>query len=500
MNRRLLRAAAVAPALLLLVAALFPSGTAVARADCAAAGAADFNGDGFDDAVAGDPFADAQGEEGAGAVHVLLGGGKGGDPGAGGTLVLKSPEASPGGGFGWSVRTAHVNADTCLDVIVGAPYADVKGASDAGAAYVFYGTPAGDPEVVTLEHVGQADAHFGWSLAAAELPSSADGTTGGAVVAVGEPHANSDGFADSGAVHVYQVSDATKSAKTITQDAEGVIGNSEVGDSYGWSLALGNLGGKPDQLDLAVGAPYENHDGTGRQVAAGKIDSGMVGVVFDILTTTGTYTSKKWDPHQVATAVPEKSRDRFGYALDYAEWKGDGYLAASAPLADAGASDSGFVQLFVRKGAGEVVPLRTLRLGVGQFKGVPPAKSARIGWSVAFWNPVGVLALAIGGPYEDSPQASKESGVVRQVDVALAEGGDLVTGTKAVSYEHYGWSVTDVGGTNALTPGKRLLVGVPDRRVGGAVAVLDGGIPTYYSPTNTTGDTSSADFGFTVSG
>ncbi len=509
MNRRPLRAV---PALLLVAAlfqpgtALAQPGTAVARADCTTAGAADFNGDGIDDAVAGDPFADVQGTEGAGAVQVLLGGkepagsasvsSKGGRPGAGGFIELRRPDAAAGDGFGWSVRTAHVNGDKCLDVIVGAPYADVQGVKDAGAAYVFYGTPAGDPKVVPLYPDPEAEAHFGWSLAAAELPAS---QAGGALVAVGEPHADRDNATDSGAVLLYEVNDTAKPATTITQDSEGVIGNSEVRDMYGWSLALGHLGGKPDQLDLAVGAPYENDDGTGRQVASGKIDSGMVAVVFDVLTAEGTYTSKKWDPRQAATEVPEKSGDRFGYALDYAEWKGDGYLVASAPLADAGAQDSGLVQLFVRKGDGEVVPLRTFRLGVGQFKGVSPAKGARIGWSLAFWNPVDVLALAIGSPYETFQRGPKESGLVRQVDVALAEGSDLVTGTSAVAYEHYGWSVTDVGGANALTPGDRLLVGVPDRPTGGAVAVLDGGRPTYYGPPKAAGN-ASADFGFSVAG
>lgn len=507
MNRGLLRAV---PALL-LVAALFQPGTALARADCTTAGAADFNGDGIDDAVAGDPFADVRGTEGAGAVQVLLGGqgtagsesvsSRGGRPGAGGFIELRSPDAAAGDGFGWSVRTAHVNGDKCLDVIVGAPYTDVKDVKDAGAAYVFYGTPAGDPKVVPLYPEPESEAHFGWSLAAAELPSS---QAGGALVAVGEPHADKDNATDSGAVVLYEVNDAAKPPTTITQDAEGIIGNSEIGDMYGWSLALGNLGGKPDQLDLAIGVPFENNDGAGRQAPSGKPDCGSVGILFDVPAVNGVHTSKKWDLPQATTDVRENSRDRFGYALDYAEWKGDGYLAASAPLADAGAQDTGLVQLFVSRAGAEVAPLRTLRLGAGQFEGVSPAKSARIGWSLAFWNPVGVLALAIGSPYEAFQQTPKESGVVRQVAVGSLEGGDLVSGTSAVAYEHFGWSVTDVGGANALTPGGRLIVGVPDRRTGGAVAVLDGGRPTYYSPAKpgdakATGN-ASADFGFSVAG
>jgi hypothetical protein len=351
-------------------------------------------------------------------------------------------------------------------------------------------------------------------VAAAELPTG-DGGEGGALVAVGAPHADSNGVTDSGAVYVFTVNESVTASKIITQDSEGVIGNSEIGDSYGWSLAVGNLGGRPDRLDIAIGTPFENNDGAGRQLSAGKADCGSVGIVYDVLSS-GAYTSKKWDLGQVAAEVKEGARDRFGYALDYAEWKGNGYLAVSAPLADAGATDAGLVQLFVRKGTGEAAPARTLRLGTWQFSTAPAVKAARIGWSLAFWSPSGGpgnLALAIGSPYETFGQAPKESGVVRQVDVAGTEGADLVTGTSAKVYEHYGWSVTDIGSANALAPGSNLLVGVPDRAAGGAVAVLTYGRPTYFGPGDDsqandgqadnqgkTAATASTDFGFAVAG
>ncbi|MEW9533152.1 FG-GAP repeat protein [Microbispora sp. NPDC049125] len=470
------------PAAVLLPATVWPSGTAAARAGCATASAADTDGDGTDDVIAADPFAEVDGKEGAGAVHVLLGGGRGG------TLVLHAPEPAAGDGFGWSVRTAHVDGDRCLDVIVGAPYADGEGGPDSGAVYVFHGRPGAPPLVSALRPAkGQRDGHFGWSLAAAEQ-------TGGALVAVGEPHADSDGEKDSGAIHLFEASgDVAGAASTgtvtgvvrplavITQDSAGIIGNSEVGDMYGWALALGDLGGKPDVLDLAVGVPYENDDGTGRQVASGKIDAGMVGVVFDVATAKGSYTSAKWDLRQATTTVREASGDRFGYTLDYAEWKGNGYLAAGAPLADADARDDGVVQIFAREGAGEVRPLRAL-------KGVPA-------WSLTWWDARGVLSLAAGCPYAGS--GGREAGTVRSIALDGDEGDPLLSG--AAGGEHLGTSVSDSGGGNAVTPGTSLVVGAPDRDATGRVAVLGDGPPAFHGPGEVEGG-GSADFGASVAG
>ncbi|ETK30941.1 integrin alpha [Microbispora sp. ATCC PTA-5024] len=470
-----------AVAALILLAALPPAAAspALARTDgCAGAGAADFDGDGTDDAVAGDPFAGVGGLAGAGAVHVLL------DAGRGGVLALHAPVPSAGAAFGWSVRTAHVDADRCLDVVVGAPYADQDGTRDAGAAYVVFGTPSGTPRVAVLRPDPERDAHFGWSVAAAELGE------GGALVAVGVPHADSDGERDSGAIDLFRVRETPERLARITQDSDGVIGNSEAGDMYGWAVALGHLGGRPDDLDLAVGVPYENDDGAGRQVDTGRIDAGMVGVVFDVATARGHYGSVKWDLRQATDAVRESSGDRFGYALDYAEWKGDGYLAATAPLTDGGTKDSGLVQVFVRRGAGRLAPLRALG----------PVSA----WSLAWWDAGGVLSLAAGAPYAPSGPA-REAGVVRAFADAgqsagnrqIVEGSGRQLAAGSAAYEHLGAAVTDVGGATPFTPGRTLLAGAPDHGPTGAVALLDGGRATYRPPGT---GVSSADLGAAVAG
>ena len=473
------------------------------QADCSAASDADFNGDGFDDAVVGDPFADVRGQQGAGAAYVLLGGADG--PGSGGRLPLIGPGVKAGDAFGWSVRAAHIDDDDCLDVLVGAPYTDAGGLTDSGAAYVFRGGP-GDQAAAAqrIEAPGgtqEAGAHFGWSLAAAR---DDDGMT----LAISAPHEDADGVTDAGAVYLrYPAEGSGWTLDHLTQNCDGVIGNSELGDEFGWSVAFGHFGGQTGQLDLAVGVPYENTDGAGQQkTVTGVPDTGSVTVVYDIAhAVNGKYISDKWELQNATKAVPVHEQDMFGYTMDYAEWRGAGYLAVSAPGADAGGvADSGLVQIFKAVPGSRLTPLRTVRLGANDLRSSPPTKRATLGWSLAFWNPGGVLCLAIGSPFEsfwgkDTP----ESGVVRQVTVPGGEGGDRVYERKgsALPYEHFGWSVTDVGGRDGITPGKRLLVGVPDERSagGGAVAVMNSATPVLLTPEAIIGG-ASADFGAAVSG
>ncbi|WP_345147775.1 hypothetical protein [Nonomuraea rubra] len=99
----------------------------------------------------------------------------------------------------------------------------------------------------------------------------------------------------------------------MSQESVDVRGNSEVGDQFGWAMAFGPENG------LVVGVPYENDDGAGRQIEAGKIDSGSVVFIDDVLAPQ--ISSFKLDSRRNA------SGDRFGYSVAYAE--GSGYAVGS---------------------------------------------------------------------------------------------------------------------------------------------------------------------------
>jgi hypothetical protein len=309
-------------ALMVLVFAvgLTPATAAPAAAAAAAcAGAADFDGDGVDDVVVGDPFADEQ----KGAVHVVSGGK---------VVPVPVPGLIRGDAFGWAVRLAKVDGDACADVVVGVPYADVDGVEDAGAAYVVYGGGAKPPQRLTAAQP-QRFAHFGWSLAAR-----------GDLVAIGAPYEDEGRLIDVGAIYVRK---GPGELRRISQESVDVRGNSEVGDQFGWSMAFG------PKNALLVGVPYENDDGAGRQIEVGKIDSGSAVFIDDVLAPQ--ITSLKLD------SPTNASGDRYGYAVAYSE--GSGY-AVSSP-------GPGSVQLLdpARK------PIRTVTQGGRQAFGFSLAAS-----------------------------------------------------------------------------------------------------------------------------
>ncbi|MGJ6961003.1 hypothetical protein ACSDR0_03755 [Streptosporangium sp. G11] len=406
--------------------------SAASPADCTGAGVSDFDGDGLEDSAVGDPLANPGGLTGAGAVHVLFGRGESGE-------AVTVPETKAGDGFGWSVRLAKVDGDGCADLLVGAPYADVAGRADAGAVYVVYGGPGGRTARLVAPEP-EADAHFGWSL-----------TFGGTMVAVGAPHENAEGTADSGAVYLFGTP-ALGTGRRISQETEGVTGNGEVGDMFGWSLAIGRLGGTSQEPDLAVGVPYENDDGAGRQVGAGKLDSGSIAVIYDVREPKDEYGSRKWDLREVAES---EEGDRFGYAMAYAEQGDVGYLAVSAPLGDGGpVKDSGLVQLFQASGTQVITPIATFHQGQ---EGAP---GEGYGFSLAFTGEggQGEVRLAVGVPF-DGPGGQ---GGVRLLTIGEQGAGRLVT--QSTAGDHFGWSVG--------FSGNRLVVGAPDRGGAGAVVLL----------------------------
>ena len=459
----LVAAVLAAPSVTAPVAALATSAVAAptAAAECAGTGSGgpngdlkgDFNGDGVDDAVAGDPFAAPAGQEGAGAVHVLFGRGEGG-------TVVTAPQPEAGEGFGWSVTPVHLDADRCADLLIGAPYADVGGRRDAGAVYLVY---SGAPRrTIRLVSPGpETDAHFGWSLAAS-----------GTLVAVGAPHENADGVDDAGSVYLFETGPGTGSETTpgsggpgggrrISQDTEGVPGNSETGDMFGWSLALGRLGGAAGEPDLAVGLPHENDDGLGRQTGEGKLDSGAIAVLFDVRGSQGRYVGRKWDLHEI---VDLHAGDRFGYAMAYAEEGDVGYLAVGAPLGDGGrVRDSGLVRLFRASGTEEITPMATFDQGAEGVAG------DGYGLSLALTGEGGVR-LAVGTPF-DGPDRRGGVWLVPVRDPARARLID-----QAQAGDRFGWSVA--------FSGNRLVVGVPDCGGSGAVMLLgrNDGTGTLLTP------------------
>ncbi|MFG3439191.1 hypothetical protein ACGF0J_18260 [Nonomuraea sp. NPDC047897] len=441
MIRRSLVALLVAVSAVASASTAAHAGAVAGRVACA--GPSDFDGDGVEDVAVGDPFGtgdqagDTPGDEAGdttgdtaddtsrdtagdeaddtaggdtGTVHVLSGGK---------VIPVAVPGLATGDGFGWSVRLTKVDGDACADLVVGAPFTDVRGVRDAGAAYVVYGGNAAPPAQLTAI-APQRDAHFGWSLAAR-----------GDLVTIGAPYEDESGRADTGAVYVRK---GEGPLRRISQESEQVPGNGEVGDQFGWSLAMGAGN------ELIVGVPYENDDGSGLQIGTGKIDSGSVVSIRDVLQARLSGT--KLDSPTGA------SGDRYGYALAYAEGAG---LAVSAPGA-------GYVQLLDTG----LTPVRTVRQRGGQGFGFSLAAS-----------PDG--RLAIGAPYG---------------------GGVRLVSFRDAAEDRMAVPPGDLAGYAVAFGGNKLYVGQPDATPYGEVSVLgrNSGDLRALQPRR------GADFGMSISG
>ncbi|MCT9931545.1 hypothetical protein N5079_15115 [Planotetraspora sp. A-T 1434] len=523
--------------------------------ECAHAGTSDFDGDGDNDAVAGDPF----GADGAGRLF-LLGGGSAG-------LLNPVIKEFAAGAPGWTARAGHLDGDRCLDLVVTNPFAygtagsaQVRG---AGVAYVYWGgRDFGRTGAARLElkaPMARTGAHFGWSVAVSDGPESgagfgiapvgatgaggtgAGGTGGGSVLSggaggggtlvVGAPHEYADEVANSGAVYVYQFSGRDPGRpQRITQNTPGVPGSGEAGDMFGWSVALGRLGGYPNSVDLAVGAPFEDREETS------ATDSGGVTVIYDVSTRPWSYSGAGWDLSSVTNELSPATGDHLGYSVAYGRQGDHGYLAAGAPGADpGGVRDAGAVLLFETTGTGPRF-LRVLRQGTAEvgdttderdrfgfavaFSTTSPAASpaASLTGSSTFLGPdssgtssrassgassgewaaaLGGAFLVVGVPGESYPTAP-ESGAVHLLPIEGVSGGRMIREAQPGAYDHFGWSVSGAGDD-------WLLVGAPDRGVTGAVTVMGSGnphelFPPHADPSGKNPLDFGLDFGATLAG
>ncbi len=126
-------------------------------------GAGDINGDGYTDIIIGVPYRDIGSNTDAGAAYIYFG------PSVTDTSLILTGEKAYDE-FGYSVSSAgDVNGDGYDDVIVGAPYNDVFGKTNAGAAYIFYGDYSYSMDTIPDAKIGGEDLYdnFGCSVSSA---------------------------------------------------------------------------------------------------------------------------------------------------------------------------------------------------------------------------------------------------------------------------------------------------------------------------------------------
>ena len=361
------------------------------------AAAGDFNGDGFDDLLLGEPVGNPSAYILYGNSSVFLTTSPLELSGAAGTYdETRIFPRSSGNKTGYAAAAGDLDGDGLDDVLLGAPYASNAGAQNAGAVEIVFGskttTPTIDlnnppPAYRTMRILGPgAGAAAGLALAAGDI--NADGFEDVVIGAHGG--ANPSGSAHPGAVFVVygqwefpnQAIDLSNanSYPAITR----IYGNKD-DDLTGWSVAAGDVNGDGYD-DIIIGAPEANPQ-------SGRVDSGGVYVIYGSGDLKGQVVDLSNPPgYEPETRIfGAESQDATGGAVDCGDVNGDGYddIVIGAPY---GVNANRVVTGRAYVVYGAALPKR----GIIDLAVIDPSKVLRIE-GVAFGDSFGSSAAAADG-------------------------------------------------------------------------------------------------------
>ena len=356
------------------------------------------------------------------------------------------------------------NGDSFGDLAVGFPGEDVGGVLEAGGVSVLYGSAAGlasDGQTLTQDTAGvpgtsEAVDRFGTAMFPGNFNNDSFDD-----LAVGVPGEDLGvGDTDAGAVIILfgAAGGLGGAGATLLTQA-----NPEPGDSFGFSLDIGDFGGG-DQL--VVGAPGEDVGSAGGAGAVSQIDD-PAGTPDELLLHQGVGGM---------VGTPETG-DAFGWAMvsnDFNDTDGIDSLAVGVPGEDVGAvADAGVVNVRYASGFGQPFGLTLLTQA-------NPEPGDRFGTALSdgtLAGSDGTADLAVGAPGEDvgSAGAAGAVSVVTNDDTGfLATGGQVfyqgIAGVPGTAETGDGFGAAVETGSYGIGGG--LAVGVPGEDVG---AVADAG-------------------------
>jgi lipopolysaccharide export system protein LptA len=269
--------------------------------------------------------------------------------------ILTASDKAANDNFGNSVS---ISGDVA---IVGAPYADPGGTTDAGKACIFrYNGTSWIEEAILIASDKTAYDNFGWSV-----------SISGDVAIIGASYADPDGTSAAGKAYIFRYN-----GTSWIQEAILTASDKAVGDYFGWSVAIsGNLAivgasyADPDRTWLAGKAYIFRYNGTswiqeailiasdkaiGDQFGNSVSISGNVAIVGANLGDSGGYTDAgkayifryngtSWIQEAILIASDKAANDNFGTSVSIS---GD-VAIVGANLADpSGITNAGKAYIF----------------------------------------------------------------------------------------------------------------------------------------------------------
>jgi hypothetical protein len=300
------------------------------------ASAGDVNGDGYGDLIVGAPGY-TNGESYEGRAYLFFGSSHGLSETPGWTFESDFVNAGLGGAV---AGAGDVNGDGFADIIVGAPgYAN--GNYEEGAAYGFWGSAAGLPDVPNWFIETNRD-HSGYGSSVAAIGDVNGDGYGDAIV--GAPR-DSNPESSEGRAYIYH-----GSSSGLSTIADRVLERNQASSAFGWAVAgAGDVNGDGFP-DVVVGAP---------DYPSGALQLGRAELFLG--SSVGVGAQPAWSI--VGPAGPAG----VGFSVaNLGDHNGDGFsdVAVGIPASSSGLLYSGSVELYLgNAGAGRPVLARQMRGG-----------------------------------------------------------------------------------------------------------------------------------------
>jgi len=368
--------------------------------------------------VVGSPLADPGGELDRGAAYVFAQD-EGGDDAWGQVAKLTASDGDPDDQFGYSV-SLWTESSEFVAAVVGAPFADVSGRADQGAAYVFEpdeGGPGAWGQAAKLTAGdGAADDYFGGSV------SYHNG-----IALVGADSADVGGNADQGAAYVFY-RDLTG---TWAQVSKLTAADGGPDDSFGYSVSV-------NVTTALVGARSADPNGSYLQGAAYVFHRDQGG-------------AHAWGQVARLTAADGAAEDRLGWAVSL---YGDTAVVGAPYAHVSGIWDEGAAYVFRRDQGGANTWGQLAKLtGAGAGSG------DRTGSSVSIYSGTAIVGAGLA---DVSAELDQGAAYVYEHD----QGGANAWGQTATLAVANGWHEDNLGWSVAVD-GDTAIVGAYHADVGG---------------------------------